>query len=82
MTRVASVSSVIAGILVLVGCGSKGSFDAYDQVVSRKGFAVDLEALALPDGHPRCPAGGRMLERPVEEHWDGSSVAAPPQASI
>jgi hypothetical protein len=31
----------------------------------------------LPEGHPRCPAGGLMLERPLEERADGWSVPAP-----
>lgn len=117
MTRLATVTSVLAGILVLAGCGGRDRPDAYDQVVAHNGFAVDLEGLALPDGHPpvfqghrtlppghpplgdarpllpeghptlpeghpRCPADGLMLERPVEEHWDRSIVAAPPLVSI
>ena len=52
MMRFATVFFVIAGIQALAGCGSPGRQDAYDQVVSRNGFAMDLEALGLPDGHP------------------------------
>lgn len=117
MTPLANGLTVIVGTLLLVGCGTRDRLDAYDNAVSGNGFALELEAFALPEGHPpvfrghrslppghpplgdaqpllpeghpalpeghpRCPANGPMLERPVEKHWDGSSVAAPPLISI
>lgn len=117
MTRLASGFTAIVGTLMLVGCDTSDRVDAYDKAVLGDEFAVDLEAFALPDGHPpvfqghqglppghpplsgvrprlpeghpalpeghpRCPADGLMLERPVEEHWHDSIVAAPSLISI
>jgi hypothetical protein len=74
MPRVATVLAIIVSAVSIAGCGG---FEGTDRApaADAKGFKVLTRADALPQGHPVCPAGRRLLERGFESAGDGQASA-------
>ena len=74
MPRVATALATIACAVSIAGCGGIDGTDR-SPAADASGLKVPTRADALPEGHPVCPAGRRLLEGGFESVGDGQESA-------